>query len=257
VGIRPQPNKLLIGEEELIVNKQQLAVNIERLKNNAYPGRGIIIGMSPDSKHMIQVYWIMGRSENSRNRIFEEENGFVRTKAFDEKKLVDPSLIIYYPVKHYQDRHIVTNGDQTDTVFDALSNAGGFEDALDTRCFEPDAPNFTPRISGITNMSNSQYVYKLAILKSFCNDGNLSIRHYFNYEKGIPGIGHCIHTYMEDGNPLPSFSGEPYELELFDNIDETCDFYWKALNENNRISILTKYISIKDGSFDIRIINKN
>lgn len=227
------------------------------LKSNEYPGRGIIIGMSPDSKHMVQVYWIMGRSMNSRNRVFEEENGFVRTKAFDESKLVDPSLIIYYPARHCDNCHIITNGDQTDTIYNELLNGGSFEGALDTRCFEPDAPNFTPRISGIAYMGNSQYAYKLSILKSYNNDGTTSIRQYYNYEKGILGIGHCIHTYVGDGNPLPSFTGEPYELELFDDIDKTAEYYWDALNNGNKVSLLVKYISLVDGSFKIKIFNKN
>lgn len=239
------------------MNKNQPASNYEKLKNNVYPGRGIIIGMSPDSKHMIQVYWIMGRSQNSRNRVFEEENGFVRTKAFDESKLVDPSLIIYYPARHYNNCHIITNGDQTDTIYNELIKGGSFEKALDTRCFEPDSPNFTPRISGITYIGNSQYAYKLSILKSYNNDGATSIRQYFNYEKGIAGIGHCIHTYVGDGDPLPSFSGEPYELELFDDIDKTAEFYWNALNNDNKVSLLAKYISVDDGSFKIKILNKN
>lgn len=231
--------------------------NFEKLKSNVYPGRGIILGMSPDSKHMIQVYWIMGRSENSRNRVFEELNGFVRTKAFDEKKMVDPSLIIYYPVKYYDNRHIISNGNQTDTIFEALLKGKSFADALDTRSFEPDAPNFTPRITGVTYMKDSQYAYQLSVLKSYDNKGHFCIRNYFNYEKAIPGIGHCIHTYNGDGNPLPSFEGEPYELELYDDIDKTIDVYWAVLNESNRISILVKYISTQDGSSKIKVINKN
>lgn len=230
--------------------------NYNKLKNNAYPGRGIIIGMSPDSKHLIQVYWIMGRSANSRNRVFEEDKGFVRTKAYDESKVVDPSLIIYYPVRHADDSHIVSNGDQTDTVFEALKNGGSFSSALDTRCFEPDAPNFTPRISGIISLKDKQYAYRLSILKSYDGMGKSSIRTYFNYEKGVPGIGHCVHTYNQDGNPLPSFAGEPYELGLFDDMEQTAGYYWDALNEENRISLLVKYINIDDGSFKIRIINK-
>ena len=239
------------------MGKQQQTANYEMLKTNTYPGRGIILGMSPDAKHMIQVYWIMGRSENSRNRIFEEENGSVRTKAFDESKLTDPSLIIYFPARHEDGRYIITNGDQTDTIFDTMTKGGSFEDALNTRCFEPDAPNFTPRISGIIDLKDPLYAYKLSILKSYNNTGTFCIRSYFNYEKAIPGTGHCIHTYVQDGNPIPSFVGEPYELELFDDIDETVHYYWKALNEANKVSILAKYISVGDGSFKIRILNKN
>lgn len=239
------------------MNKQQLDNNMKKLESNSYPGRGIIIGMSPDTKHMVQVYWIMGRSENSRNRIFEEEKGFVRTKAFDESKLVDPSLIIYYPVRHFEGWHIVTNGDQTDTIFSTLKDGGTFEDALNTRCFEPDTPNFTPRISGIVSLKDSQYAYQLSILKSGNNKGGFCIRNYFNYEKGIPGTGHCIHTYTGDGSPLPSFYGEPYELELFDDIDKTAERYWNILDKQNKISLLVKFINIENGSFWIRIINRN
>lgn len=238
------------------MNKQHMEDNYKKLVSNVYPGRGIIIGMSPDSQNMVQVYWIMGRSVNSRNRIFEEDKGFVRTKAYDESKVVDPSLIIYYPVKHIGGYHIVSNGDQTDTIYEALSKGKSFENALDTRCFEPDAPNFTPRISGIVNLKGSQYAYKLSILKSFNNSGDSCSRHFYNYEKGIPGIGHCIHTYSQDGNPLPSFAGEPYELELFNDINDTARCYWDALNEENRISLLVKYICEEDGSFETRIINK-
>jgi Archaeal IMP cyclohydrolase len=235
--------------------KHRLDYNYKKLKSNEYPGRGIIIGMSPDSKHIVQVYWIMGRSANSRNRVFEEENGFVRTKAFDESKVVDPSLIIYYPVRHIGNSHIVSNGDQTDTIFEAFKNGRSFEDALSIRCFEPDVPNYTPRISGNVTLRDSLYTYQLSILKSQ-NAGDSCNRYYFNYEKGIPGIGHCIHTYSQDGNPLPSFNGEPYELELFDDMDKTAGYYWNALNEENKVSLLVKHISIEDGSFKTRIVNK-
>lgn len=237
--------------------KRQITVNFENLKKNRYPGRGIIIGMSPDSMHMVQVYWIMGRSENSRNRVFVEDNGYVRTKAFDESRLVDPSLIIYYPAKHFHGQHIVTNGDQTETIHDALAKECSFESALNTRSFEPDAPHFTPRISGIVNVEGSPYTYQLSILKSGNDMGEFCLRYYFNYEKGMPGIGHCIHTYAGDGSPLPSFRGEPYELELFDDIGKTARYYWNALDESNKVSLLVKYIEISGGSFRIIIINKN
>jgi IMP cyclohydrolase len=231
--------------------------NYARLKSNVYPGRGIIIGMTPNSKMLVQVYWIMGRSENSRNRIFEADNGYIRTKAYDESKMTDPSLIIYYPVKQLNGRHIVTNGDQTDTIYETLKKGGSFEDALNTRYYEPDGPNFTPRISGIIGSRNDQYAYKLSIVKAFRNTEASCLRQYFNYEKGIGGVGHCIHTYSNDGNPLPSFTGDPYELELFDDIDKTVDCYWSILNEENRVSILAKYVNMEDGSFDTRIINRN
>jgi len=240
-----------------MVLQQKLKKNIESLRTNEYPGRGMVIGMSPDSKYYIQVYWIMGRSENSRNRIFENDNGFIRTKAYDESKLTDPSLIIYYPAKHSGSCHIVTNGDQTDTIYDAINDGRDFENALNTRCFEPDSPNFTPRISGIIDLKDSMYAYSLSILKSYNNTPEFCIRHYYNYEHAVPGIGHCIHTYAGDGNPLPSFSGEPYELELFNDIDETAEFYWNSLNAENRVSILAKYINVEDGTFKIKVINKH
>lgn len=236
---------------------EKLVENLNYLKNNVYPGRGIIIGMSPDAKHYVQIYWIMGRSENSRNRVFDNDKGFIRTKAFDESKVTDPSLIIYYPVRHLEGKHIISNGDQTDTIFDSISNGGNFEEALNTRYFEPDAPNYTPRISGILDANASKYLYRLSILKAFNNDPNTCLRHFYNYERAVAGIGHCIHTYAGDGNPLPAFNGEPYELELFNSIDETVEFYWNSLNTDNRISILGKYINIHDGSFEIKIINKN
>ena len=215
----------------------------------SYPGRGIVIGMTPDGKHMVQVYWIMGRSENSRNRIFAMDNGFVKTEAFDISKLSDPSLVIYYAAKNYDNVHIVTNGDQTDTIYEMKS----FEGALNTRTFEPDSPNFTPRISGIYNDGK----YKLSILKSIGNNSDYCVRQYFNYDKPIAGIGHCIHTYDCDGNPLPSFSGEPYQVPLYDCIEETADYYWSRLNEENKISLFVKFIDIENNKYNIKIINKN
>ncbi len=234
-----------------------LQENAARLKNNSYPGRGIIIGLTPDSRNLVQVYWIMGRSENSRNRIFEEDNGFIRTKACDESKMTDPSLIIYYPAKQLNGRHIITNGDQTDTIYEVVKKGGSFEDALNTRYYEPDGPNFTPRISGMTGLKGDRYAYKLSIVKAFRNTEASCLRQYFYYEKGIEGVGHCIHTYSNDGSPLPSFSGDPYELELFDDIDKTVHHYWSTLNEENRVSILAKFVNMENGSFDTRIINRN
>ncbi len=230
--------------------------NLDLLGKNPYPGRGIVIGVSPDGQSFMQVYWIMGRSENSRNRIFAEDNGFVKTKAFDEKKLTDPSLIIYYPARHTGSAHIITIGDQTDTVFEALKNGGSFEGALSTRTFEPDAPNFTPRISGIVDLNDTTAVYRLSILKSVTGtDGGCS-RNTFAFEKGIAGTGHCIHTYAGDGNPLPSFSGEPYAVPLFASIKETAETYWNHLNEENRVSLMVKKIDMKSGKSEITIINK-
>lgn len=235
-----------------------MKANVTALRNNVYPGRGIIQGLTPDSQNYVQIYWIMGRSENSRNRIFMNENGFIKTKAFDEAKVTDPSLIIYYPAKFSGGNHIVTNGDQTDTIFSALGSGGTFESALNTRTFEPDAPNFTPRISGIVNLRNTgnQYVYQLSILKGVKECPDVCIRHYFNYETAIPGVGHCLHTYVGDGNPLPSFTGEPYGVELMNDIDALAGYYWDVLNPENRISLLVKFIGVTDGKVRIKIVNK-
>ncbi|HDR6319022.1 TPA: inosine monophosphate cyclohydrolase [Bacillus thuringiensis] len=231
--------------------------NINQLKKNSYPGRGIILGLSPNSKKYIQVYWIMGRSNNSKNRIFVNEAGFVRTEANDKNKLEDPTLIIYYPIKFYNDIHIVSNGDQTDTIYDLLRSDESFETALNKRKFEPDFPNLTPRISGMMDLNNKKSAYQLSILKSIDNNPNYCIRNFYNYEKGVPGVGHCLHTYSGDGNPLPSFTGEPFEVKLFDNIKEVGSFYWSALNEVNKISLLVKSIDIENKSTEIFIINKN
>lgn len=245
-------------------NIQALAEgNLGLLKKNPYPGRGIVIGMTADSKHMVQVYWIMGRSENSRNRIFVNENGFIKTEAFDPSKVKDPSLIIYYAAKHLNRVHIVTNGDQTDTIYAALtrgnSEAGAraFEDALDTRKFEPDAPNYTPRISGLIDFNNPKAAYQLSILKSVEHNPNHCVRQYYSYELGLPGFGHCLHTYSGDGEPLPSFGGEPYLVPLWNRIEEAEEHYWDALNAENRISMLVKFIKVENGEAESRIVNKN
>ncbi len=237
--------------------------NLVLLKNNPYPGRGIIIGMTPDSKHMIQIYWIMGRSENSRNRVFINENGFVKTEAYDPAKVKDPTLIIYYAAKHLNGGHIVTNGDQTDTIYTALIQGSSamrehaFEDALNTRKFEPDAPNYTPRISGLIDLNYPKAAYRLSILKSVEHDRNYCVRQYYSYEQAIPGFGHCLHTYAGDGDPLPSFSGDCYLVPLWNRIEEVERNYWDALNFENRISMLVKFIKVQDGDFEIRIVNKN
>lgn len=238
--------------------KQQAELTVQELSNNSYPGRGIIIGLTPDAMRYVQVYWIMGRSENSRNRVFvPEENGFLRTEAADPAKLSDPSLIIYYPLRHSNGAHIVTNGDQTDTIYDAIKQNGTFEQALATRTYEPDPPNFTPRISGIVDLNDKQNAYKLSILKSNTNDETQTKRQYFHYENAIAGYGHFISTYVGDGNPLPSFAGEPKLAPLFDDAQETANYYWNLLNEDNRISLLVKTIRINDGTTDLTVINKH
>lgn len=237
--------------------KAEAEANAELLTGNRYPGRGIIIGMTPDGTRLVQVYWIMGRSENSRNRIFvQEPDGSVRTEARDPAKLTDPSLIIYYPVRVAGGAHIVTNGDQTDTIAEAVTKGGTFEDALRTRTFEPDAPNFTPRISGIVQPGDKSAAYKLAILKSNRGNEALTQRHFFTYEQPLAGFGHLIHTYQGDGNPLPSFEGEPKLVPLFDDAEQTLEYYWKRLDEENRISLLVKTIPIDGGEAVITIRNK-
>ncbi|XEC97292.1 IMP cyclohydrolase [Paenibacillus tarimensis] len=231
--------------------------NIHRLETNPYPGRGIIIGLSPDSAKIIQVYWIMGRSVNSRNRIFvREANNDVRNKAFDDSKLTDPSLIIYYPVRSLGESHIVSNGDQTETIYKKILDGGSFEEAISERDFEPDAPNYTPRISGIADLQDRTTSYKLSIIKSLNNNPATKIRNIFYYSKAIPGIGHCITTYMNDGEPLPSFEGEPFILPLHNELEDTLEFYWKLLNEENRISILVKQIDIETNEVQILMKNK-
>lgn len=231
--------------------------NMSRIGQNPYPGRGIVIGLTPDGTRLVQVYWIMGRSENSRNRIFvAEDNGFVRTEAKDPAKLTDPSLIIYYPARHFKQAHIVTNGDQTDTIFNALASSQTFEQALSFRTFEPDAPNYTPRISGLIDLQDNRYAYKLSILKTNAGNPDQTLRQFFHYEQPIAGFGHCIHTYAGEGNPLPSFAGEPVLVPLYDDIGQTAQAYWDKLDADNKISLLVKTIRTDNGQTDMRIINK-
>ncbi|MCP4130215.1 MAG: inosine monophosphate cyclohydrolase [bacterium] len=231
--------------------------NISNLSKNPYPGRGIIIGLTPDSAHYVQVYWIMGRSENSRNRVFVNDNGTVKTSAFDESKMKDPSLIIYNSNRSFGEYHIVSNGDQTDTIYDALNDGTDFLQSLNSRTFEPDAPNFTPRISGLINPVNSGYVYQLSILKALNNNEAACSKQFFNYETGIAGYGHCIHTYATDGNPIPPFEGEPYLVELFNDIKETGEFYWEKLDQDNKVSLVVKFINRSSGEAAYQVINKH
>ena len=227
------------------------------LAGNAYPGRGIIIGKTPDGKNAVTAYFIMGRSVNSRNRVFVEEGEGIRTEAFDPAKLEDPSLIIYAPVRVLGNKTIVTNGDQTDTIYDGMDKQLTFEQSLRSREFEPDGPNYTPRISGIMHIENGKYNYAMSILKS--NNGNPSAcnRYTFAYENPVNGEGHFIHTYMQDGNPLPSFEGEPKLVNIIDNIDEYTELLWTNLNEENKVSLFVRYIDIETGRYETRIINKN
>ncbi|HOJ47569.1 MAG TPA: IMP cyclohydrolase [Bacillota bacterium] len=227
------------------------------LSSNSYPGRGIAIGKSADGNEAYLIYFIMGRSVNSRNRVFvENADGSVRTKAFDESKLTDPSLIIYAPVRVFGEHTIVTNGDQTDTIYNSLRDGKTFADALRTRGYEPDAPNYTPRISGLATIHNGKLSYKLSILKKSCASAACD-RFFFEYENTAPGVGHLIHTYKSDGNPIPSFEGEPAAFACDKDFESLADGIWNALNEENKVSLFVRSISIKDGSYKTKIYNKN
>lgn len=226
------------------------------LKVNAYAGRGIVIGKSVDGKKAAIAYFIMGRSVNSRNRIFIEKGRNVEINAFDPSKLEDPSLIIYFPVRCHENRLIVTNGDQTDTIFQFLEKGGSFEEALDTREFEPDAPNFTPRISGMLTFRDKNFGYKMNILKSADREGTACNRYTYSYE-AVNGLGHFLHTYVQDGNPLPTFVGEPERVEIPDSIEEFTEEIWGSLNEENKISLYVRYVDLASGEFESRLINKN
>lgn len=228
------------------------AENFELLKNNAYPGRGIVQGLSKDGKKFVQIYWIMGRSENSRNRIFVEENGFVRTAPFDASKMKDPSLIIYYPVKFLNECHIVSNGDQTNTVYEGLKKNICFAESLAARTFEPDAPNFTPRITGMIDLNDKQHAFHFSILRCTYGDGKACERLHFSYETIEPGFGFCIHTYEGDADPLPSFARYPYHVPLF---DDNLENYWNILNADNLVSLLVKTIDCETGTVEIKIKN--
>ena len=227
------------------------------LNSNTYPGRGIVIGKTKDGKKAVTAYFIMGRSNNSRNRVFVEDGEGIRTQAFDPLKLEDPSLIIYAPVRVLGNKTIVTNGDQTDTIYEGMDKQLTFEQSLRTREFEPDAPNYTPRISGIMHVENGKYNYAMSILKS--NNGNTEDcnRYTFAYENPVAGEGHFIHTYMHDGNPLPSFEGEPKLVEINGDIDEFTNMVWTNLNEDNKVSLFVRFIDIETGEYETRIVNKN
>lgn len=228
----------------------------EELKGNSYPGRGIVIGKSQDGKSAVTAYFIMGRSVNSRNRVFEAEGENLRTRAFDPALLSDPSLVIYFPVRMFDGGMIVTNGDQTDTVYEFLQAGKTFEEALRTRTFEPDPPIFTPRISGILEFSDSGFTYKLSILKSTDGDESYAQRQFFEYEPKA-GLGHFIHTYQGDGDPVPSFEGEPTPVNLSGDIDSFTSGLWENLNEANKVSLFVRYIDLATGKSETRIVNKN
>ena len=225
------------------MEKKNLA---QELSSNTYPGRGIILGTSDDGKYAVGAYFIMGRSVNSRNRVFVEDADGIRTQAFDESKLSDPSLIIYAPVRVLGCRTIITNGDQTDTLYVAMSQGQSFEQSLRCREFEPDAPNLTPRISGVLTFADEDFTYEMSILKSADAEGSACARYTFSYPS-IAGLGHFIHTYMGDGNPLPSFEGEPKWVVIDKDIDEFTDMLWNNLNEENKVSLFVRYIDIATG----------
>ena len=235
----------------------QITTLEKELSGCDYPGRGIVIGKSEDGKKAVTAYFIMGRSANSRNRVFVTEGEGIRTQAYDPSKLEDPSLIIYAPVRVLGKKTIVTNGDQTDTVYNLMSAGKTFEQSLRTREFEPDAPNYTPRISGILNFENGEFDYAMSILKSNNGNGAACNRYTFSYETPLAGEGRFIHTYMGDGSPLPSFEGEPAWVKISGDIDSFTDMLWNNLNEDNKVSLFVRFIDIKTGKYETRIINKN
>lgn len=228
------------------------------LKSNSYPGRGIVLGRSQDDKFGVVAYFIMGRSENSRNRIFSVTEDGIRTEAFDPSKMTDPSLIIYHPVRVVSDEEgktlIVTNGDQTDTIRDFMVEGESYVEALNTREFEPDGPNYTPRISGVVYPCGT---YMLSILKSLCGDPACCVRNFFTYDAPKAGMGHFIHTYESDGNPLPSFAGEPRAVAVSGNLDEFTAQVWESLNEDNKVSLYTAFVNLETGEMETRIVNKH
>lgn len=228
----------------------------EELKNNPYPGRGIIIGKSADGKNAVTAYFIMGRSVNSRNRVFTETSDGIKTEAADPSKLSDPHLIIYSPVRVLGNKTIVTNGDQTDTIYELMDKQQTFEQSLRTREYEDDEPNYTPRISGIIHVENGEYNYAMSILKSADGNPDSVERFTYTYTNPLNGKGHFIHTYQKNENPLPSFEGEPRKIDIPNNIDEFADGLWKSLNEENKVSLFVRYIDIETGKATSKIVNK-
>ncbi|MCR5294766.1 MAG: IMP cyclohydrolase [Lachnospiraceae bacterium] len=228
------------------------------LQEKTYPGRGIMLGRSADGKCAVAAYFIMGRSANSRNRIFVEDGEGIRTEAFDPSKMVDPSLIIYAPVRVLEGQTIVTNGNQTDTIYDGLKAGQTFEQSLRCRRYEPDGPNYTPRISGLIRLlPEGNMEYDLSILKSADGDPASDHRFTFSYGPALPGLGHFISTYVDDGSPIPSFEGEPVPVEVGNDPDETTELIWNSLNEANKVSLFVRYINLEDGTYETRIVNKN
>ena len=227
------------------------------LSTTTYPGRGIVIGQSQDGKYAVTAYFIMGRSVNSRNRVFVEDGQGIRTQAFDPSKLSDPSLIIYAPVRVLGKDTIVTNGDQTDTIYEGMKAGKSFEQSLRVRKFEPDEPNYTPRISGVMHIEDGQFEYAMSILKSDDGDPDCCNRYTFTYDNPKNGEGRFIHTYMQDGDPLPSFEGEPTKVDITGDIDSFTNLVWDNLNEDNKVSLFVRFIEIRTGKTETRIVNKN
>lgn len=228
----------------------------ELIAGNSYVGRGIVIGKSEDGKKAVSAYFIMGRSANSRNRVFSEKDGAVFTEPFDATKVEDPSLIIYAAIRNFENKLIVTNGDQTDTIYEGLKNGKDFAEALLAREFEPDAPNFTPRISGMLTFADGDFTYKMSILKSADKEGGACSRYTFDYPS-VAGLGHFIHTYVCDGNPIPTFQGEPERVAIGNDIDAFCETLWNALDADNKISLYVRYTDLETGAEENRMINKN
>ena len=228
----------------------------ELIRDNSYVGRGIIIGKSKNGKKAVTAYFIMGRSRNSRNRVFVERDGALFTEPFDPSQVEDPSLIIYAAERNYENNLIVTNGDQTDTIYDGLKAGKCFKKSLESRSFEPDAPNFTPRISGILTFADKDFTYEMSILKSADAEGSACNRYTFSYT-ALPGLGHFIHTYVGDGSPLPTFQGEPERVKIGNDIDAFTNSLWDALNHDNRISLFVRYTDLATGDKETRLINKN
>ena len=229
----------------------------QELRSNTYPGRGIVLGLTPDGAHAVIGYFTMGRSENSRNRIFIDNGPDLKNEAFDPAKLTDPSLVIYTPVRTLGETTIVTNGDQTDTIYDALAAGGDFAGALRTRTFEPDPPNFTPRISGVVIRDHGKLRYKLSILKSMQHCADSVQRFFYEYDQPVARTGHFIHPYDGDGNPIPTFSGTPKEVAICGDLDMFTELLWTNLNDDNKVSLFTRFINLQTGAFETRICNKN
>ena len=238
------------------MNIYEIAELSELLSTNTYPGRGIVIGKSEDGKSAVFAYFIMGRSENSRNRVFTEKDGAVYTEPHDYAKVSDPSLIIYAAIRKIGNKLIVTNGDQTDTIYDFLAKGEDMRAALRTREFEPDSPNFTPRISGVIDFADGDFTYDMSILKSADAEGTACNRFFYEYSS-IAGLGHFIHTYVTDGNPIPTFQGEPERVRIPSDIDAFTKTIWENLNENNKISLYVSYTDLASGKSETRLINKN